>query len=465
MQPTHTPLLRFTIQVICTIMACMAYTSCGPSQEEIRRQTELRNRPQWVKERPTDVSHYIGIGIVSKKRHPYDYAKRGKNSALDELSGEISSNISSTTTLSSVEASGAFFENIQSNIKVKNKLFLEGYEQVATYENDDTYWVWYKLDKRKYQALKEKRMQELVSKSKDLIQRADEAKSTHDYRAAWVGYMKAMQTIEPFWGEVLKTEIKGEEVYLKNVLTTKIFDLNQDIIIRPSTERIDVTRGYPISSGMLRFSASTIDGFLLTNLPLAAEYSLHSLSQSEYTSGANGDVRVSIAKARGRADIGTLEMKLDTDKLAKEAGLGFTMKQVLSKLPSSVGRMKVYLSNPSISLEVVRSTEQLETFSTYLTNALARKDVLIKNEMNTDFSLKVSGSDQQTTMSNGLSKNTFSANVDVYSKGKKIATIPVNQIEVVGQTPSKSLSKLQKNMADEARLRTANKVYEVIFKH
>lgn len=110
----------------------------------------IGKQPSWVTKRPIDKAYFIGIGVV-KKSNSKEYIQSAKNNALNDLSSEITVNISSELVDISIEKYGMNNDEIRSEIHTTTKADLEGYELVDTWENDYEYWVYYRLSKSLYQ--------------------------------------------------------------------------------------------------------------------------------------------------------------------------------------------------------------------------------------------------------------------------------------------------------------------------
>jgi hypothetical protein len=84
--------------------------------------------PEWVKEYPVSETHYTGIGIADRSTHPLDYIKIAQQNALQNLMSQIKVTISSQSVFLQMERESGYEEDFKSNIEVKAKEILEGYE-------------------------------------------------------------------------------------------------------------------------------------------------------------------------------------------------------------------------------------------------------------------------------------------------------------------------------------------------
>lgn len=114
---------------------------------------QAAERPAWVANKPTEEGYYIGIGSASKRLN--DYLGIAKKNALQDLVSDIRISISSTSILNQIDKNYQFKEEYESNIKTTAADDIEDFERVASFEDDQNYWVYYRLSKTRYQAQKQ----------------------------------------------------------------------------------------------------------------------------------------------------------------------------------------------------------------------------------------------------------------------------------------------------------------------
>ena len=106
-------------------------------------------QPLWLKSRPNSAFKYVGIGFAEKSKGQ-SYIMEAKKNALFDLASEIKVDISSNSVLYSVQNNKQYNESFNSLIKLSNSEYLEGYQLIDSYEDQNTYWVYYQLDKDLY---------------------------------------------------------------------------------------------------------------------------------------------------------------------------------------------------------------------------------------------------------------------------------------------------------------------------
>ena len=457
--------LLFSLSVICV-------ASCGSSAAQDEDSDDISERPQWVQSRPVSGSDYIGIGIVSKKKNPYDYASRAKNHALNEIASEISSNVSSRSVLNTLEAGDNFFENYQSDTKVKSNIWLEGYTQVDAYENNNTYWVYYKLGKAVYKETKARKVKETLSKSKDLYRQAEQFESQDDYRSALVYLFKALDVIQPFWTEVLETELKGKKVFYGNVLINKIFQVTQAISITAKHPTLKVNRGFSLSKDQISFVVTGAGQRPLNNLPMRINTpASHLIKNKRLDTDSKGKLSFEIAKVSGDKATVYLDVLLDMGLLIREAGGSFLIEQMMAKVTIPKSTVAIRVLEP---LLVIRSTEkkikrkkQTEDFlAAYMTQKGLRvkKDNLKRKDYKAAFTIEIDAGDYQVKeVQPGIFHATYRTDLRVSKKKELVGDYDIRTLEGKGTSKEKAINSLIKKIESEVKYRLGNKIYRTLF--
>jgi hypothetical protein len=104
--------------------------------------------PHWVQSRPMDPSSYIGIGVASKSNP--NYAQEARDQALTDIAHQISVSISSENSLQEREDNEVYSRQFTSTTRSETSLDLEFYEVIDTFNGEDEYHVFLKLNKEQY---------------------------------------------------------------------------------------------------------------------------------------------------------------------------------------------------------------------------------------------------------------------------------------------------------------------------
>lgn len=231
--------------------------------------------PDWVIKRPISKAYYIGISVV-KKSITRDYIQSGKSNALNDLSSEITVNISSELVDIMIERSGLSEEETRSEIHSSTKANLEGYELVDTWESNYEYWVYYRLSKALYKSQIELKRENAINLSLNLFKKAREKEKSWDTKGSTINsaieyYVQALKPIENYYGDPLKTFFNGDNIFLQNEIFTSLQWILSKIKLKPINPKLDVKVGSSLENN-LKVAATFLDAgkeVSVTNLPIS----------------------------------------------------------------------------------------------------------------------------------------------------------------------------------------------------
>ncbi|MCL2073726.1 MAG: LPP20 family lipoprotein [Marinilabiliaceae bacterium] len=156
--------------------------------------------PQWVKQRPVDNQHYIGIGMSLKSDK--DYAQTARKKALVELGSEIKITVSSNSLLQRMEQNYHYQEEYISSVHSSVMQTLEGYE-TETWEDKKEYWVMVKLNKVKYETRQKQKLDQAKMMASLYFERGREAADKGEVGTAIISYFKAVSALRDHIGDDL----------------------------------------------------------------------------------------------------------------------------------------------------------------------------------------------------------------------------------------------------------------------
>ena len=197
-------------------------------------------KPGWITQRPVSRFYYIGIGYASKAEHPTDYHQVARDQALNDLASEIEIKISGETIQKLSEMAGVVKEDVLSQIRSTTRAHLEGYEQVAAWEDANDYWVYYHLSKEVYQKLQKERKIKAINLAKDFYLKAKDEEKKGNIASAIRYYMQALQSFQEFIGEPVSVQIGGKSRYLQNEIYFALQQLFMNIKLQPLTGKLNI---------------------------------------------------------------------------------------------------------------------------------------------------------------------------------------------------------------------------------
>jgi hypothetical protein len=216
------------------------------------RVIEKKIIPSWVESTPSHPDYYIGV--FSTLKVGSDYRERAKRGALENLASEISVNVAGHSVLKTLETNNSFSQDYRNEVTVKSSENLAGYELAGSWSNEEEYWVYYKLSKIKYAAIKKERVQKALDLGVDYFTRAKENHDKNNYHEAFVLSIKALESVSDFLDEPLTTEVNKEKVYFGTEVLSYAQQMIEELSIVPNKERYNVVLGDEIGEDNIFFT-------------------------------------------------------------------------------------------------------------------------------------------------------------------------------------------------------------------
>ena len=277
------------------------------SCQSTKQSTELDSGiPAWVKEYPVSDSHFVGIGIADRSSHPQDYIQIAQQNALQNLSSQIKVSISSQSVFLQMDREYGYEEDYKSNIEVKANEILEGYVLAGTFSQNNEYWVYYKLDKQLYQETRLARIQEAIEESKYFLNKA--IMHYTPLKDKYIYYVKALDVLEPYLSEPLKTEFDRETVFLGSEIIARFRSYIDDFYIFSLTKKIKAMIGNSVDK--IKLAVQYKDD-RLAEIPLITSSSSLELNNLSQETDTNGVFMTSVPKIKSTETFQKIEVGID----------------------------------------------------------------------------------------------------------------------------------------------------------
>lgn len=391
--------------------------------------------PSWVQQKPIESFYYSGIGMAIKSGN--NYQAIAKNNALNDLASEISVQINSTSVLYQVESNEQFREDFRANTRMSSIENIEGFELVDSFENSREFWVYYRLSKSEYLALKKAREEMAVSRALDLYSKAREFKLNNQYDDALIYGVKSIEAIKAYLGEGLKINLDGQDIYLGNELFSFLNETVNDINIRSVLGDFEITRGKVPDPTQLTFSVSTEKFSILRDIPIYFYYSGNRIKNNELFSDYNGMVSYPLGKITSKNPREYLQANLNLVGISKEATEDPFVRKLVAKISGSDARINLTVKKP---LVFIKSAE-LNFNDTLTTKALAntfKKEFLesafqvTNNVKNADYLLDITSNTDRISSSGGFFSASLDANMKFYDNQLNLLyTYQINNLKGV----------------------------------
>ncbi|MBL6873714.1 MAG: LPP20 family lipoprotein [Flavobacteriales bacterium] len=321
-------------------IAFLLFFSCNSPQKLTE---SLDGIPEWVKEYPISETHYTGIGIADKSTHPLDYIKIAQQNALQNLMSQIKVTISSQSVFLQMERENGYEEDFKSNIEVKAKEILEGYELVSTYTQTNEYWVYYQLSKQKYHETRNARIQEAIEESKYFLDKA--VLFSTPYKDKYIYYVQALAKLEPYLSEPLLTEFDRENVYLGSEIIARFRSYVDDYQLFCLSKKISAMIGNTVSKIDI---AVEYEGNRLSNIPVMAVSADLELKDFSKTTNENGVFTTSVPKIKSTQAVQKIEAGINFQEWLDEGTKSEFIQKLFKSIKTHQINIPIYVYTPTV---------------------------------------------------------------------------------------------------------------------
>ncbi len=186
-------------------------------------------QPEWLTKRPIEKDYFIGINYSLLNES--NYIEKAKIRALNELSAEITINLSSITELKlseiNTEVSQSFSENIKSTVSQN----ITGYQIIDTWQDKEKYWVFIKLSKKEYYEAQLSKAKNALTIANNLIISSEQALANNNFNQSLNLMIDAAIELEPYLLENIESNTKISIINVYNNSILKIKDLLSAVVI------------------------------------------------------------------------------------------------------------------------------------------------------------------------------------------------------------------------------------------
>lgn len=385
-----------------------------------KKQTyEKKPMPEWVTTKPQNTMYYIGVSSAPKKGFlPADYMANAQQKALGDLSSSISVKIESTSVLSIIESNYNINENFSSEITASTNQQLEGYELVDTWEDDNFYWVYYKLSKSKFQMQKEEKKQQTILDAKNKYYQATELMGRQLHYNAFQFYVESLTALKTYLGESTLTDIEGEEKDLGNVVFAAIADFVNELDIVFAYQEICIKKGEEINPDVLSFKILDKNGYPVSSIPVKIGFTGTGLLRNSEVSSNDGKVFCSLKKIKSAPNSEVLSVSIDMTSFSR-AAKDPMIRSLIKGIPAKEKKVRVIVEKPFLLVksdekafgEVKNESRLKSTFE-----GLLYSEFIVNSQQEPDFILNISSNTIQNGQYYGECQATITYTIDLSDK-------------------------------------------------
>ncbi len=310
-----------------TIILILLLAGCASKKKQA--QILEASKPLWLKERPTHPSYFSGIGITSKVGSPILYEEKAKERALVDLASQINTRINTETTLRRFEDVTGVHEYLSSRIKATSTEFLEGYEYLDKWEDNDYYYVFLRLSKQEFFTRKAERKEQAIKNALLKYSQAIEQENTKAYFEAMRLYASCLDLLSGYVNEETSTLINDEKIDLVENSKIRLTRLVRNLSISASQHTIEASDRQRIKEGTITFKVQAGNNSIASNIPVRFSYTggylVNELGKSD-KSGLVPSPLLSITDSEEK-----LSVKVDLIQLGRQITRNLFVRKIIEK--------------------------------------------------------------------------------------------------------------------------------------
>lgn len=369
-------------RLLIIVLSIVLLASCAAKKQA----AEFEAQPEWVKQKPIISGYYIGVASVKKVGTSAQYIAKARQEALTDLAESVSSNVSSTSVLHSIETEYGFSESFDQKIQISTDDYLEGFDPVESYENETSYWVYYKIAKSTYHEMKEKKKREAIATALAKYQSGVVEQNVNKPKEALSFYLQGLQAIKRYLNEETPTSLNGNNVDIGNELYSSASAILNSLEISSKTDEIRVKRGESFDKNLV--FVVTYNGNTVQGIPVEFSYTGGYLKKDKQNSDVNGKVFLEpevLYSKNGKEQISAI---INLKELSQKAVDDLFIRGLITKRRLKPASVNVIIEAPSVSIKIDESSclnNYCEQINSLFSKNASEYGFQVKEQQSSDF--------------------------------------------------------------------------------
>jgi hypothetical protein len=366
---------------LLVIISIILITACNNNKKVVEEPVAIK--PTWINDRPITNVYYVGIGSASKVDGT-NFIESAKNNALNDLASEIKVNLESSTVYFQNETNKTFNEDFRSTIKTSIEADLEGYSLIDSWQDQNKYWVYYRLSKADYLDQLERKRSATKKAGEEFYRIGNEAAESGDVLLSMTNYFDALSAIKEYPPSSIEVLNEGRMVFLDQVIMLAL----QNLISSIEIDKSDAPAALSYFNGFKTFYPLNIKraNKNLRGIPFeSVYYNQYGEVKEQYVSNESGKLSVSIVANDIKNASVTSLVRLNLSELVKNRIDAEFLKYKVANLVLPRVELKVAVEKPSIfvssSEKEFGSKRKVDQLSSLLVSGLVKEGIQIVNKI------------------------------------------------------------------------------------
>ena len=277
---------------------CLAVIAAGLYAQE----------PQWVSRRPVTEGKYLGIGMAPLSDP--DCRNKAVSNAMMDIASQISVSIETSSFMQTLDVDGRSKELFEEKVKSKMAANIQGQELKDSYQSATHYYVYYELDKKKYEkhvAAQKKKGTEL---GLDYYSKGQAAEASHSYANAVKLYAKGLEAIEPYLYLDLAAQYEGRKIDLPTELYNACIGVFSGLELVQNVTEVGVEAFKPCGEPLAVCLSKA--GLVIPNVTLKASFTAgDGVTTPETKTDYTGTAVFYVTNVTSKLPVQTVEVRID----------------------------------------------------------------------------------------------------------------------------------------------------------
>ena len=264
--------------------------------------------PQWVSRRPVAEGKYLGIGMAPLSDP--DCRNKAVSNAMMDIASQISVSIEASSFMQTLDVDGRSKELFEEKVKSKMAANIQGQELKDSYQSATHYYVYYELDKKKYEkhvAAQKKKGTEL---GLDYYSKGQAAEASHSYANAVKLYAKGLEAIEPYLYLDLAAQYEGRKIDLPTELYNACIGVFSGLELVQNVTEVGVEAFKPCGEPLAVCLSKA--GQVIPNVTLKASFTAgDGVTTPETKTDYTGTAVFYVTNVTSKLPVQTVEVRID----------------------------------------------------------------------------------------------------------------------------------------------------------
>ena len=264
--------------------------------------------PQWVSRRPVAEGKYLGIGMAPLSDP--DCRNKAVSNAMMDIASQISVSIETSSFMQTLDVDGRSKELFEEKVKSKMAANIQGQELKDSYQSATHYYVYYELDKKKYEkhvAAQKKKGTEL---GLDYYSKGQAAEASHSYANSVKLYAKGLEAIEPYLYLDLAAQYQGRKIDLPTELYNACIGVFSGLELVQNVTEVGVEAFKPCGEPLAVCLSKA--GQVIPNVTLKASFTAgDGVTTPETKTDYTGTAVFYVTNVTSKLPVQTVEVRID----------------------------------------------------------------------------------------------------------------------------------------------------------